>query len=792
MFCWNCGKKIPDNSNFCMNCGAEISPVSNSLPNRTNIETKSGDVASKPKITFRVKSHTLSFDSSFSDFTTKRREFLSVVQPSIQEGGEKLKLKVKNLIDYSSDHKEKRAELDKIFLEYYDYGIDSIEMLVKTVHDNLLTKKIYSYSLDELRSQCQHASANFFHTLNEFSDQLVETMDLRNELEQVRSEQRENRGHWQGGGFGVVNAIKGAITAELMNIGEGAIRGAGDIIVDSRDNSRIFKIKLDLIKSKPWVDMLREALIKDSYSIFDVYMSILESERQGQCPPVDRANSEIYYDNAKWVKEDTEKETLLLKSIELDPYNIDPYYDLLEKYNLSKDVIRLADYFLEYYSISRIVVSYYNAITRALENISGGQNAHQNVKEAYSLLEDVLSVAKKCKDSSPFYKAFYAMYSKNLQDGLESINVSRRTSSDGIVHSTIQERDLYEEEIKKYHLYENVGNSLEEASILQKAKAEHFKSSLIQKKINSRESALKIKQREQLETNGTFEMYFSMAWSQNQSNVKLVVPEIIRDFFTMLPYGHKSKILDVWTIKGHEFFSTKEINFYLVVSDYYIMVYSEEYEYPYAIRTKNLKSLQYEISTLHIVKNNSERDLQIMSCTKESKPILTEFCNRVNQAISTVYSNASKIDAIIARSEDDPQYLHDFICKSSRRNFKSVFGNNLPDWKAKGSNYVQNVINIACKGKLDEDQIIYYWDSTLFSSGKGGLVIADSSILINTIYTKTILEYSEIDTIGWTDKGPRNLMIWDHRGKGYNFYSDSNPDMDMLYRYLDSMLWFQK
>ena len=71
-------------------------------------------------------------------------------------------------------------------------------------------------------------------------------VQMQSQLENDRKRQRTGRGHWEGGGFGISGAIKGALTAEAMNIGMGLLRGISDSIVSARDNAKIRQLELAL------------------------------------------------------------------------------------------------------------------------------------------------------------------------------------------------------------------------------------------------------------------------------------------------------------------------------------------------------------------------------------------------------------------------------------------------------------------------------------------------------------------------------------------------------------------
>lgn len=74
----------------------------------------------------------------------------------------------------------------------------------------------------------------------------------RKELEYQRQKEisRANRSRWEGGGFGVGGAIKGAITAGAMNAVTNGVRGVGDSIVDMSDASKYKEARRSLLNDR--------------------------------------------------------------------------------------------------------------------------------------------------------------------------------------------------------------------------------------------------------------------------------------------------------------------------------------------------------------------------------------------------------------------------------------------------------------------------------------------------------------------------------------------------------------
>ncbi len=78
---------------------------------------------------------------------------------------------------------------------------------------------------------------------NTYIDGIVEKyaniMSEKAQLANYREMQKASRGRWVGGGFGVKGAIKGAVTASIMNAGTDFIRSFGDSSRESNDNAVI-------------------------------------------------------------------------------------------------------------------------------------------------------------------------------------------------------------------------------------------------------------------------------------------------------------------------------------------------------------------------------------------------------------------------------------------------------------------------------------------------------------------------------------------------------------------------
>lgn len=82
---------------------------------------------------------------------------------------------------------------------------------------------------------------------------------LAKQIHASRAAERSNRSHWEGGGFGLRGALKGAFTAGALNMATSAIRGIGDSITDSRDKSKFERFIKDALQNSEY--RIRESFI---------------------------------------------------------------------------------------------------------------------------------------------------------------------------------------------------------------------------------------------------------------------------------------------------------------------------------------------------------------------------------------------------------------------------------------------------------------------------------------------------------------------------------------------------
>jgi len=118
-------------------------------------------------------------------------------------------------------------------------------------------------------------------------------------LDVNREISKANRMRWQGGGFGLKGALKGAVTAAALNVGADLLHAPGDAIRASKDKRIVGQEMSAIYKDDDIRDAfgcgIRECLL----GVFDAYTSILESNGLIYKLPTSTRKAKEYYRDFK-------------------------------------------------------------------------------------------------------------------------------------------------------------------------------------------------------------------------------------------------------------------------------------------------------------------------------------------------------------------------------------------------------------------------------------------------------------------------------------------------------------
>ncbi len=160
--------------------------------------------------------------------------------------------------------------------------------------------------------------------------------ELAQKIQTSRSIERNSRSHWEGGGFGLKGALKGAFTAGALNMATSAIRGVGDSITDSRDKAKFDIFIKDALQNSEYrilYSFITQMRLNYHLCFITMYHFLAE---QGKMPALtfDIESYEAKINNYMKFGNFDKAYDLLTKSIQITPYATDLYkhlYSLADK-----------------------------------------------------------------------------------------------------------------------------------------------------------------------------------------------------------------------------------------------------------------------------------------------------------------------------------------------------------------------------------------------------------------------------------------------------------------------------
>ncbi len=113
----------------------------------------------------------------------------------------------------------------------YDQGASIILKSIKCTLDRLIENKFYNISEELFIEQyCQRVVEIWESAYGIINDQYMNIVLDERQKEEYRQLRKNSRARWQGGGFGIQGAIKGATQAGAMNMATGVAHSAFNMI----------------------------------------------------------------------------------------------------------------------------------------------------------------------------------------------------------------------------------------------------------------------------------------------------------------------------------------------------------------------------------------------------------------------------------------------------------------------------------------------------------------------------------------------------------------------------------
>ena len=206
-------------------------------------------------------------------------------------------------------------------LDNYDEVVRIIltNLSFQPLYSQLTDYEIYDISQEIYWNRCVHYT-NAAAAVQDVEQQYLSILRQHDAEKQYRQMRKDSRGRWQGGGFGLSGALKGAAQAATLNAVSGlghsafnAIGNAGSALSESYE-------KGELYRSTDVQDKLLKGIIADLTAVFGEHMTVVNERRLNHIRSAfDRNKSSALFDNAKKLPE--KRLELLRQAFSLCPWN---------------------------------------------------------------------------------------------------------------------------------------------------------------------------------------------------------------------------------------------------------------------------------------------------------------------------------------------------------------------------------------------------------------------------------------------------------------------------------------
>lgn len=301
MFCYNCGTKLADGTNFCPVCGTKQSGGSGKALEKGN--TKESPVSS----------------ALLADAGQLHDQFY------------RLSVSVAN--DFAENYTERYATLDG-FVRRANADVESIFDKVDDCILQFLSKQgIYSYGKKQVKSISRNYVTEWNDVLN---GAMLAYQNITGELQNIkkmREYEKAGRGRLVGGGFGLSGAVKGMATAGAVNMASGALYSLANGLANIRSEEKASAEKNRFYCSRNLKEAVRLALAYDIFAMLETVKVIWEDEKHSSFPHYSSAD----YERACNIKDK-------IGNGEIPKHNIgDAVFQMLEAYPVSEELYIYAD-----------------------------------------------------------------------------------------------------------------------------------------------------------------------------------------------------------------------------------------------------------------------------------------------------------------------------------------------------------------------------------------------------------------------------------------------------------------
>ena len=280
----------------------------------------------------------IEFNEEFTNYNDLKRKFSEISIESYKE--------------YINTYETNCLNMDDVHNKALDIGYSCISKNIDEAISILISNNLMSI---DKKAFTEIYYSKFINWVERFEivDSRYRRLVLTDEQEkEYRDDRKGSRGKWQGGGFGMEGAIKGAMDAGVMNLAEGAahsiFNSVGNAITTANTNSE----KEKLFKNRSTIEDLASGVMEN---VFNIHYAIVDALRINGNNTIDlyvsneaKVKSGALSNNLKTGFIPLDKQGQIINDIiKFDPYNKSVYVYMIEKYGDANGEIEQITNFLD-------------------------------------------------------------------------------------------------------------------------------------------------------------------------------------------------------------------------------------------------------------------------------------------------------------------------------------------------------------------------------------------------------------------------------------------------------------
>lgn len=410
ILCPECGKKFSDKASACPECGCPMEYILGELKKNETVKTTSTGEK------YNILGKEFVLDKSLYSYIT-----LKIVLNSLRG----------NMRDEASVFYRSMKSVDELIDQLPEQVSEIMDKLLDSAVNTLVQMGVYDIDKPAFFQKYYVSSFDAQPIMASLVERYLGILDYENGLKQYQEYIKASHKKWIGGGFGVIGAIKGSITAELMNIGNSFLHALPDHTRRVNNEYAVQKKKDDMLHDPETYKVILSALECLFDGIFNSMMQelVLHHVFIDYNFNSDKAFSLLnnYSHNVASLK-DSAKIEILREAFFADPSMYPVYHAILcTDFDKSGDVRRIAEK-LGYYEIFlKEIKEYQNEEQRKLidehedeiEWIKAHLQKVSNNSELFSVLDKCLGLTASIgiNLNTDIYNAVVSRITNNFSSG---------------------------------------------------------------------------------------------------------------------------------------------------------------------------------------------------------------------------------------------------------------------------------------------------------------------------------------------------------------------------------------